>query len=300
MTETSTSSRLIDEFRVPSAGAFLAVQHYGPAHDQPGDQPGDGSEPILFLPALGVPLGYYRPLFDSWAARGRHVFGAETRGMPLSPVDGRSSRTGYGVLVNDDIPALVAAVGERVSVPVVVVGHSLGGQVALLCAAADRITPTAVVAIASGSSSPLTVPTTRGRLRRRFEILIVRAAVRVLGYWPGHRLGFGGRQTGELMTDWAHEARFGGYRLAGDPTDYEGALGSLTVPALLVGIAGDDMITPRAMGHLVDRLPSTADTVLVPESPEHAHGHFAWARRDPEAVIAPVEAWLTGRHGDRP
>ncbi|WP_165829744.1 alpha/beta fold hydrolase [Amnibacterium flavum] len=277
-------------FRIESVGASLTVAASGVV---------DPVRPsVLFLPALGVPLGYYGPLFEAWAGRGRAVFGAETRGMPLSPVHNRASATGYAALVGHDVPALVGAVGERSPGGVMVVGHSLGGQVALLAAAAGRIDVDAVVAVASGTSAVESVPTLPGRLRRRFEIAVVRSTISTLGYWPGHRLGFGGRQSRDLMADWAYEARRGGYRLAGDATDYEAALGRLEVPTLLVGIEGDELITPRALRHLADRLPPSVDTVEVPESPDRQHGHFAWARRDPEAVITPIEEWLA-RHESR-
>ena len=114
---------------------------------------------------------------------------------------------------------------------------------------------------------------------------------RSLGYWPGHRLGFAGRQPRALMSDWGYEARHGRYRLRGDHTDYEAALGKLAVPTLLVDIAGDQMIPRAAVDHLAARLPADIDRVTVDAVPDH----FLWARRTPEKVITRVESWLAAR-----
>jgi predicted alpha/beta hydrolase len=59
------------------------------------------------------------------------------------------------------------------------------------------------------------------------------AAVGVFGYWRGSA-GFGGRQPKLLMRDWAYEGRHGRYRPAGDPTDYEAVLATLSPPTLLI------------------------------------------------------------------
>jgi predicted alpha/beta hydrolase len=110
--------------RVRSAGATLAVEEYGRAH-------GDTGSAVVFLPALGVPLSYYRRFLEHWAGRGRHVFGMELRGGPQSPVaDLRRDSFGYSHLVKDDLPAVLELDPITAAGKVVLVGHSLGGQLA--------------------------------------------------------------------------------------------------------------------------------------------------------------------------
>ena len=144
--------------------------------------------------------------------------------------------------------------------------------------------------MASGSSSA-THPTRLARVRRRAAVHALDTVTRSLGYWPGHRLGFAGRQPRTLMTDWVHEARHGRYRLQGDQTDYEAALRTLTVPTLLIDIAGDRMNPPGSVDHLAARLSGPADRIRVDTYPDH----FRWARRTPEKTIRPIESWLAGR-----
>jgi predicted alpha/beta hydrolase len=264
-------------------GITLTVEEYGASA---------GAATVVFLPALGVPVAYYRPLFRAWAQAGRHVVGVELRGMPQSPVaDLRRASFGYAHLVREDLPAIFTAPAVAGAAKVVLVGHSLGGQLALLSGAAGTVRPDAVVTLGTGTSSPFARRGRLARVQRAAGVRFVGAVTCSLGYWPGHRLGFAGRQPRTLMSDWGYEARYGRYRLRGDRTDYEAALGALAVPALLVDIAGDRMIPRAAVDHLAARLPAGVDRATVDAVPDH----FLWARRSPEKVIAEVETWLTAR-----
>ena len=269
---------------VPSAdGVTLTVEEWG--------TPGPAAS-VVFLPALGVPVAYYRALFTAWAAAGRHVVGVELRGMPQSPVaDLRRDTFGYAHLVREDLPAVFTDPAVAGAERVVLAGHSLGGQLALLSGAAGTVRPDAVVTLGTGTSSPYARRGRLARAQRAAGVHFVGAVTCSLGYWPGHRLGFAGRQPRTLMNDWGYEAKHGRYRLRGDRTDYETALGRLAVPALLVDIAGDRMIPRRAVDHLAARLPEGVGRATVDATPDH----FRWARRTPEKVIAAVEEWLTTR-----
>jgi predicted alpha/beta hydrolase len=245
----------------------------------------------VFLPALGVPVAYYRPLFRAWATDGRHVVGVELRGMPQSPVpDLRRATFGYAHLVREDLPAIFSAPAVTGAAKVVLVGHSLGGQLALLSGATGTVGPDAVVAIATGTSSPFARHGRLARAQRAAGVRFIAAVTRSLGYWPGHRLGFAGRQPRVMMADWGYEARHGRFRLRGDGTDYEAALGVLAVPTLLVEIAGDRMVPRAAVDHLAARLPAGVHRATIDAVPHH----FRWARGSPEKVITAVENWLSG------
>jgi predicted alpha/beta hydrolase len=275
--------------RVTSGGVVLAVEEYGRQHQNA------GTTSVVFLPALGVALSYYRPLLEGWAGRGRHVLGVELRGGPQSPVANlRRQSFGYSQLINDDLPAVFELDAIAAAAKVVLVGHSLGGHLALLSAASGAVQPAAVVAIGTGTASPASQTNPLGRLRRRTGVRFVRTTIGVLGYWPGHRMGFGGRQPKGLMADWAFEATHGRYRLAGDPTDYEAALATLGPPTLLIGLEADSMIPPAAVAYLASRLPTEVEHRML--TGDHARDHFLWARRSPELMIDEIENWL-GRIG---
>ena len=270
---------------ITSGAVTVTVEEYGRAHR------GAGRTSVVFLPALGVPLSYYGKFLEGWAAQGRHVLGVEHRGGPQSPVANlRRESFGYADLIKTDLPAVFALDAIAGAGPVALVGHSLGGHLALLSAASGSVQPAAVVTIATGTSSPASQHTRVGRFRRWVGVRFIETTSRVLGYWPGHRLGFGGRQPKGLMTDWAYEGRHGRYRVAGDATDYEAALAVLAAPTLMISLEDDPLSPPRAVTHLAGRLPVHVEHRML--TGDQAQDHFAWARRNPDFVIGEVESWL--------
>lgn len=260
-----------------------------------------GDPAVLFLPGLGVPISYYRPFLSLWAAAGYRVHGLELRGMPHSSItDVRATDFGYRHALELDIPAALAAMSGTLAV---LAGHSLGGQLALLSAASNPGLEVPVVAIAAGSSYHGTVGTRRGRRIRRRQAAAVRVIVRALGYFPGHRLGFGGRQPRSMMRDWAFEAQTGRYELDGSEVDHEAALGQLRGRVLMLTLAGDKLITEAAAAHLAARLASASaatERVGVAENHGAPFNHFRWARTRPAAILRPIVAWLSPSETQEP
>jgi predicted alpha/beta hydrolase len=256
---------------------------------------GSAGEAVLFLPALGVPLHYYRPLLGEWAQRGYRVFGLELRGMPQSSTtDVRTHDFGYNHALTLDIPAALEAGG--IEGPFLLAGHSLGGQLALLYAASHPAEVRAVVTIASGSSHHGAFRSPAARAKRRGQMATVRAIIGVLGWFPGHLVGFGGRQPRTMIADWSHEGRVGRFVLAGSAVDHERDLAELDLPVLMLTLDGDTIVPRESSDHLGARLASArVETVHVDRSATGtAFDHFRWARRTPGAVVDPVTCWLAG------
>jgi predicted alpha/beta hydrolase len=254
---------------------------------------GDRGPVVLFLPALGVPLHYYRPLLAGWADRGFRLFGLELRGMPQSSTsDVRANDFGYNHALTLDIPAAVEHLGDT---PFVVAGHSLGGQLALLYAAAHPGDVRAVVTIASGSTHHGAFARPAARARRRVQVGLVRGVTRTLGWFPGDVLRFGGRQPRTMMSDWGHEGATGRFVLAGSDADHEAELGALDLPVLMLTLDGDPTVPRVSSDHLGARLHAALiDTVHVDRAENGGvpFDHFRWARRAPDTVLAPVTRWL--------
>jgi predicted alpha/beta hydrolase len=258
-------------------------------------KPPDSEQPftIVFLPALGVPLSYYTRLFDVWTAAGRQVVGVEHRGQPMSPIAGvRRGRFGYSDMIRRDLPAIFALPEVRHAPGVALVGHSMGGALALLSAAAGTVSPGAVVTIATGTSRCGAEFGAWRRVRRYAGIRMVRGITRVLGFWPGHVFGFAGRQPSTVMRDWAYEASHGQFNLHRDPFDYEAALSKLSTPRLMLGIDGDDLINPRAVALLAKRAANAA-RMQIRVAADVRVDHFTWARHAPADVALPIDRWLT-------
>ena len=249
---------------------------------------------VLFLPALGVPLHYYRLLLAQWAAHGFRVYGLELRGMPQSSTANvRAHDFGYHHALALDIPAAVAAAG--LDAPFLLAGHSLGGQLALLYAAGHPSDVRAVMTLASGSTHHGAFASMRGRVKRRGQLALIRAITGVFGWFPGHLVGFGGRQPRTMMTDWGVEGRTGRFVLAGSTADHEAELAALARPVLMLSLDGDPIVPRVSSNHLGARIAAASVTAVhVPRSANggEAFDHFRWARRTPEAVLGPVTSWL--------
>lgn len=245
------------------SGDVLALHRY----------PDDGTGPLaVILPAMGVPARYYKPFARELGAVGFAVTALDLRGNGSStPRPARNARYGYADLAADVGAVTEALEPRRAGRPLLLVGHSLGGQVGLIHAAVSGRDPDGIVLVAVGIPYWRAYPG-----RRRFGVLAmtqsIGAASAVLGVWPGWR--FGGRQAGRVMTDWARTARRGGYG------EVDGALARMTTPVLAVSVDGDTFVPPLVVDYTVGKLRAapvervhfTAADLGAPVN------HFTWTR----------------------
>ncbi|MFF3855026.1 alpha/beta fold hydrolase [Micromonospora sp. NPDC002575] len=271
-------------------GARLGIQIY-PEPD------GAPNAPVVVVwPAMGVRARYYRPFAARLRAAGLAVVVADLRGTGEStPAPSRACRYGYAELAAD-VGAVLAALKPRLDGrPTILLGHSLGGQAALLHLALHGVGAVDGLALVA-----VGVPYWRNyQGPRRFGVLPysqgIAATARLLGVWPGW--GFGGRQARGVIRDWAHTARAGRFP-ALDGVDVEAALRTLDVPVFAVSV-DDDQYTPHAtVDHLCGKL--AAATVVRERLTAAQAGapldHFRWVRAS-APVAARVAAWaadLTG------
>ncbi|KOX06481.1 hypothetical protein ADK65_01745 [Streptomyces sp. NRRL B-1140] len=252
----------------------------------------------LVVPAMGARGAFYGPLAKRLHATGLHAAVLDLRGQGEStPRPRRGVGAGYRELAEDDLPAAVRALRtELPQAPVVLVGHSLGGQVALLAAAAVPMDGVrAVVLVASGSVWWRGFGALHG-VRNLVGGQLFAVAATLLGHWPGDKLGFGGRQYPGVMRDWARQGRSGRYRLENSDIDYEAALAGLELPVLAIDVEHDVLAPPGAVQHLLGKLPAaTVDRWTFTD--DMAGGkrldHFRWVRHS-EALAAHIEDW-TGK-----
>ncbi len=253
----------------------------------------DSSAPVLiFLSALGTPAKVYRHLGQALSSLGVNVCTPDWRGIGSSSIRaGRSSDFGYRQLVEMDIAAAIDAVRQRhPDAPIWLGGHSLGGQLSLLAAAAQPAAIAGVVLIASGS---VHLPCYQGKFRWGIRLLasLSSAAGALLGYFPGERIGFGGREAAGVMRDWSHVAHTGRYRPAGSEQDYEALMGLLNMPVLAISFAADTWSPALAAKALLDKVPRCPVTHLIWSAVDTgavALDHYSWLKR-PD-LVAPTVA----------
>lgn len=248
---------------------------------------------LLWLPALGVPARKYQRLAEALAAFGIVSALHEWRGTGAHPLrPSRRQDWGYRELLCEDIPASLAALQDRwPGLPLLLGGHSLGGQFAWLSAALHGHAQ-GLVAIGSGVPHWRLFPAPDRWAVAGFG-KVLPPLTRLLGSYPGHRLGFAGKEAGQLMRDWSGTVRWGHYdALHGLPDDLGLRLRALRQPMLGLSLAADSLAPPASMQALLAATGSKAvqqkvlDAALLGTRPDH----FAWMR-EPAAVAAELAHW---------
>ncbi|MDG4832250.1 alpha/beta fold hydrolase [Solwaraspora sp. WMMD1047] len=237
-----------------------------------------GGPVVVIWPAMGVRASYYRPLAAALRAAGLAVAVADLRGTGTStPTPGRRTRYGYAELTDDIGAVQEHLTGWATGRPRLLLGHSLGGQAALLHLAGTGDESVAgLVLVAVG------LPYWRS-YRGRLRLLVLpftqglHAAAGLLGYWPGW--GFGGRQARGVIRDWAYTGRTGRFPTIGT-VDAEAAVRTVRTPVLAVSVAGDRHTPPGLLDDLCGKL------TAAPVRREHYTAaqagrpmdHFTWVR----------------------
>jgi predicted alpha/beta hydrolase len=115
----------------------------------------------------------------------------------------------------------------------------------------------------------------------RAAYVVVPLAAAICGYFPGRRLGFGGREARGVMVDWARSGRTGRYAAMGVEQDLEAALGRVRVPLLGLRLAEDWLGPARSLQWLLQKMPAAPHETCVIRR-EDLGGipadHFSWMK----------------------
>jgi predicted alpha/beta hydrolase len=231
----------------------------------------------LVAPATGAPQHYYRPFAEHLASAGWDVLTWDWRGVAesrfgLSPRDPRLTMGAWG---RHDLAAAIAWADRRADgLPVVVVGHSFGGQAVGLAPNADRIDALALVASQHGWLG-------HWPLRSRVGLcllwyLAVPLVSTLLGRWPSSWLARGEDLPGGVAREWAAWCR---------SRDYHGAWeGHRRLRARVHALTFDDdpIAPPGAAAALLAEYAWSVATVHRHVAPldvgVDAIGHFGFFR----------------------
>lgn len=242
---------------------------------------------VLWLPALGVAARHYLPLANALAARGCQVQLMDWRGHGSSSLRaGRGVDWGFAQLLQQDLPAAVAALQARDIHVDTLGGHSLGGQLAC-CHAGNQPGLRQLWLVASGSPWwPGFAAPRRWLLPLAYTALPALASI--VGHLPGKRVGFGGREARSLITDWARVGRTGRYRIPEDVeqrmADYRGRIRSVTL--------ADDWLAPSdSLAMLLAKMPAASahSQQLDALTLGTAANHFQWMRQPGSVADALVK-----------
>ena len=244
---------------------------------------------VLVLPALGLRAEYYAPLVARLAVEGVHAAAIDLPGHGASPV--RASRRvdwGYPELVTHAAAARDAASRALPGVPVFWLGHSIGGQIALLESGLHPGGAAGVALVASGSPYYRAwrgLAALKIALGTRFSA----ALAGVVGYFPGEQAGFAGREARSVMQQWARLARTGAYRFGA--FDGEALLAAGRAPVLALRVLGDDLAPEAAVEHTLGKLGQRTIEREVWRGLATKNVHNRWPRT-PEPAVERVTAFV--------
>jgi len=271
-------------------------QHALPAHSgvEGTDLP-DSELIVLILPALGTPTRLYQRLYEGLLQAGFSAAIMSLRGDGSLGKVQLVSEGNFGyVEVLKDIDAIIAFINHKYpDKDIVTMGHSFGGQLGCLyaCHKTPRVLASVVIA---GGNVDYRSWTGVERLKTFWATQFFGMVSRLLGWFPGKWIGFGGNQPRNLMVDWSRNARTGVYRLINQTIDYEGV--SKVVSSFFLGVViPNDFFAPYASTKsLLDKFSSSdREMICISQScfKTVVPDHFSWLKEPGPAIDAFV-SWV--------
>lgn len=184
-----------------------------------------------------------RGLAQFLAEQGWRTVAFDFRGHGESgPRASNGGRWSYDDLVYRDLPCVVACARARKKrgEPVVVIGHSLGGHVAMAAQGIGILDADAVVGVAANVWLPHMEPSFLRWQAKRAALRAMSAVTKSRGFFPARALRLGSDDEAEPYVDalarWVNEGR---WTSADGRDDFEKSLAQITVPVLSIASVAD-------------------------------------------------------------
>ncbi len=243
---------------------------------------------IVVAPALGVRASYYRTLCEGLRKAGFATAAVDLPGLGESPVRARRGVDwGYDDVIAHYAEACRTIRALHPTTPLVLLGHSIGGQVGLMLSGTDVPGLAGVVIVASGCPWWQTWDGLEA-WRIRAATWTCGALARTLGVFPGDKVGFGGRDAKTLIVQWAHAAQTGRYRLG--TFDGDALLARPGPPVLAIRVDGDAWVPERSMRLALDRMTARDVRAEVWKGAPYGGNHNRWPS-GPAHVIQRVSSF---------
>lgn len=254
---------------------------------------------VVIGPAMAVPQTFYADFAAYLARQGYRVWTFDYRGMGESRSGPpRACKADISDWIEQDFEALIRHAGATPDqLPLYVLGHSIGGQVAPLLPSRARIAGLVNIAVGSGAARH-----NQPNVRRGAPLLwyvLTPLLCTLFGYFPGERIGVIGDVPRRAMFQWRRWCLTPDYLLTGDP-GARAAYASASYPVLGLTFSDDELLLESGSRMLHDAY-SAADVdyrVLEPRQFKVKRiGHFGFFKPNHETTLWPlVRDWLALRN----
>lgn len=261
-------------------GAFIAARFFAPANEP--------RAAVLIASAMGTPQGYYRP-FATWlAAQGYLVATFDYRGIGRSrPRSLRGFEADVLTWAERDCAAMIDAVAARApDVPLVWIGHSLGGQIVPMVPNRNRIAKIVTVATGSGywrEYAPWMRP-----FGWWLWYVAAPLATRLFGYFPGRRLKKVGDLPKGVIEQWRRWCLHRDYAAGAEGPEMRARYAAVTAPLVSLSFTDDEYMSlanTRALHALYSGAPQTLKRIAPAEIGQKRIGHFGFFRAQHEHAL---------------
>jgi predicted alpha/beta hydrolase len=201
---------------------------------------------VIINCAMGVKQSFYRPFAQFLAASGYSVTTWDYRGVGESTLDARTARQiTLDQWAEEDLSLVIeATVSANRDLPILVIGHSFGGQIIALPENRGEISAALLIACPSGY-----VGHWRGKRRGAFMWALAYIGLPVLtrlfGRFPASGLGLGADLPRMVALQWGSWLRH--RRYIGGNTGRSERIASFAAPIHAVSFTDDELAPPEAV-----------------------------------------------------
>ena len=247
--------------------------------------PGPVDMTILMLPGIGVPQRAFRHIAAWLAEHGARCLTVDYRGMGDSRTPGGIATATLTAWARKDATAALKHAESSWPEPVMLLGHSFGGQIVGLASAFQRVRAAVFVGSQFGQPRHWNGWQRFGLAGYWFLVLPAFCVFfKVLPSWSGPA----GPLPRGVAREWSRWGRSRDWYLSREP-EAAALLRSFPAPLMAYGVSDDRIAPPRAVSALLDRFSATAPVRrnLTPDALGLAHvGHMGLLR--PRQETRPV------------
>ena len=208
---------------------------------------------VLIAGALGVPQAYYAPFAEWLTVQGAIAMTFDPRGCGRSrPKEFQRSLRGFEadflIWARSDFAAAIDALDAMAaSVPLVVLGHSLGAQLAGMTYPKAQNRIARLVAVASGAGYWREWAPQSRRIAPWLFYGLGPALTALYGYFPGKRFGIVGDLPAGVMRQWSRWCKHREFSWGVSPQDVGLSYRRATFPIRAFGLSDDEAISKTSI-----------------------------------------------------